>query len=155
MRRALHAIALGLLAGLAMPAAAQPLAPDYALTAPTLPLEPELGPPVPLFTLGLLQLGASSSDTGSGLSLQAGQQWFARAAIGRSLDAGLLSLGGGYRFTGGQALSMHVTRQLGQGRLGLAVRYDFSRAWLRLGYDAPTQGLRGADMLRFSAGMRF
>lgn len=155
MRRASHAVFLALLAGLAMPATAQPMVADYGLTTPTLPLDAELAPPVPLLTLGLLQLGASSSDSGRGLSLQAGQQWFARAGIGHSFDTGLLSVGGGYRFEGGQALSMHVTRQLGQGRLGLAVRYDFSQAWLRLGYDLPSHGLRGADMLRLSAGMRF
>lgn len=154
MRRALHFIALAGLAGLAAPVAAQPPAPDYSLTAPTLPLD-EMAPPVPLLALGMLQLGAAASNTGSGLSLQAGQQWFARVGLGQSFDSGLLSVGGGYRFRGGRALSMHMTRQLGQDRLGLAVRYDFNRAWLRLGYEAPTQGLRGADVVRFSAGMRF
>jgi hypothetical protein len=161
MRGALHSslsflLALGL-AGAAVPVAAQRFAPDYALTAPALPLDAEAAGRSPLLLLGPLQLGAAASATGSGLSLQAGQRWFARVGIGvgRGLDSDLVSLGGGYRFAGGDALSMHVTRQLGQERLGLAVRYDFNRAWLRLGYEAPTRGLAGPDLLRFSAGVRF
>lgn len=157
MRRALHSIATGLLACVLAaacgPAAAQRVAPDYALTAPVL-LDPELAPGETLAGFGPLELAAASSTGGSGLSLQAGQQWFARAAIGRSLDSEVVSIGGGYRFTRTRAVSMHVTRQLGQERLGLAVRYDFSRAYLRLAYEAPTRGL-GADTVRFSAGMRF
>lgn len=156
MRRALHSIALlAALAAWALPAAAQGVVPDYTLTTPALPLELEAAPPVALPGLGALQLAAVASPTGSGLSLQAGQRWFARVGVGRSLYSDVVSLGGGYRFNEDQALSMHVTRQLGQERLGLAVRYDFSRAWLRLGYEAPTRGLGGTDMLRFSAGMRF
>lgn len=159
MRGALH-FSLSLvsalaLAGLSMPAAAQRIAPDYSLTVPALPLDTENAGRAPLLALGPLQLGAAASETGSGLSLQAGQQWFARVGVGRTLDSDSVTVGGGYRFADGQALSMHVTRQLGQERLGLAVRYDFSRAWLRLGYEAPTRALAGPDLLRFSAGVRF
>jgi hypothetical protein len=66
-----------------------------------------------------------------------------------------MSVGGGYRFTGGEALSMHFTRQLGQERLGLAVRYDWSRTYLRLSYEAAPRPANGPDRLRFSAGLSF
>jgi hypothetical protein len=75
--------------------------------------------------------------------------------VGRSLDTDVLSLGGGYRFNEGEALSMHVTRQLGQERLGLAVRYDWRRSYLRLSYESPVRSLGRPDLLRFSAGVRF
>lgn len=135
--------------------AAQRLAPDYALTTPAIPLDAELAGRSPVAGVGAVQFGAASSATGSGLSLQAGQQWFARVGVGYGLESEAVTLGGGYRFADGQALSMNITRQLGQERLGLAVRYDFNRAWLRLGYEAPTRGLTGPDLLRFSAGVRF
>ncbi|QJW84326.1 hypothetical protein HK414_12555 [Ramlibacter terrae] len=102
----------------AAPAAAQRIAPDYTLTTPQLPFDGETAGRTPVASLGPLQLGASASATGNGLSLRAGQQWFARFGVGRSLDTEAISLGGGYRFADGQALSMHVTRQLGQERLG-------------------------------------
>jgi len=135
---------------------AQDIAPNYALTRPAWPAaaDPDLLPHSPMLSFGKLELSAASSATGAGLSLQAGQQWFARVGVGRSLDSDLVTLGGGYRFRDGQALSMHVTRQLGQERLGLAVRYDWTRSYLRLSYEAP-RSIGGADMLRFSAGMRF
>jgi hypothetical protein len=75
-----------------------------------------------LLSLRGVQLSSAGYGNGRGLSLQAGQQWFARVGVGRSLDSEGVSLGGGYRFSDGQALSMLVTRQLGQERLGLAVR---------------------------------
>jgi hypothetical protein len=50
---------------------------------------------------------------------------------------------------------MHVTRQFGQERLGLAVRYDWDRAYLRLSYESPVRAIGAPDRLRFSAGMRF
>ena len=159
MRRALHTLFLAFTAGVLVaavfPAAAQSVTPNYALTVPSLVSDPELSPRAPLLSLGPMRVAAAASTTGSGLSLQAGQQWFARAGVGRSLDSDVMSLGGGYRFADDQALSMHVTRQLGQDRLGLAVRYDSSRTFLRLSYDLPTRSLGGPDMLRFSAGMRF
>lgn len=155
-RPAALALLAGVLAAVASGAAAQGAAPLYSLTSPAPLLDPELMPVQPLFTAGPWQLAAARSSTGSGLSLQAGQQWFARVGLGRSLDSSdVLSLGGGYRFLGGQALSMHVTRQLGQERLGLAVRYDWSRTYLRLAYESALRATSGPDALRFSAGVRF
>lgn len=155
MRPAVRSVLASLLAAAAFACAAHGMA-DYALTAPAPQLDPELSPRHSLLALGPLQLAAATSMTGNGLSLQAGEQWFARAGIGRSLEADVLSVGGGYKFHGGQALSMHVTRQLGQERLGLAVRYDWSRSYLRLAYESPLRPLSGSpDTLRFSAGVRF
>ena len=138
-------------------AGAQEITPNYALTRPAWPAaaDPDLLPRSALMSLGKLELSTSASAVGAGLSLQAGQQWFARVGVGRSLDSDVVSVGGGYRFRDGQALSMHVTRQLGQERLGLAVRYDWTRSYLRLSYEAPTRPIGGADTLRFSAGVRF
>lgn len=138
-----------------MGAAAQAVSPVYQLTTPTPPLDPELSPRVSLFDLGPVRLATASSTSGSGLSLQAGHQWFARVGVGRSIASDVMSVGGGYRFNDGQALSMHVTRQLGQERLGLAVRYDWASAYLRLAYEAPPRLWNRMDTLRFSAGIRF
>ncbi len=143
---------------LAVPAAgAQELAPNYTLTRPAWSAagDPDLAPRLGLMSLAGVRLAAASSDSGAGLSLEAGAQWFARVNVGRSLDSDLVSIGGGYRFGDGQALSMHVTRQLGQERLGLAVRYDWTRTYLRLSYDANLGHSGGSDMLRFQAGVRF
>jgi hypothetical protein len=143
------------LAGL--PSQGQVLAADYTLTAPAIVGEFEPDPPtrasLPLW--GAVRLGAAASLTGSGLSLEAGQKWFARAGVGSSLDTDFLSVGGGYRFAGGDSLSMHVTRQLGQDGLGLAVRYDWRRSYLRFGYEMPVRSHGLPDRLRFSAGLRF
>src|SRR5262245_35239001 len=101
----------GVLAGaLAGPLGAQVLSPDYALTAPSWLLAPEseVVPRMPMAAWGVLRLAAGSSSTGGGLSLEAGEKWFARAGLGRSLESDSLSLGGGYRFAGGDALSMQV-----------------------------------------------
>ncbi|NML45472.1 hypothetical protein HHL11_17095 [Ramlibacter sp. G-1-2-2] len=162
MRRLFHFIAQASVAGAllasACGAAAEGTAPLYSLTTPAPLLDPELSPRQPLLNYGPLQLSAATSTTGtgSGLSLQAGHQWFARAGIGHSLEnSEVLSFGGGYRFTSGQAVSMHVTRQIGQERLGLAVRYDWTRTYLRLAYESPTRAMSGPDTLRFSAGVRF
>jgi len=146
-------IAAGVLAFASLAASAQGVAPSYALTAPL--IDPELSPRVPLMAIGPVWLSAASSTTGNGLSLQAGQRWFARVGVGRSLEADVMSLGGGYRFSDGNTLSMHVTRQLGQESLGLAVRYDWSSSYLRLSYESPSRPLNRPDMLRFSAGVRF
>lgn len=147
-----------LLAGLLLCAlgrpAAQGVSADYNLTTPTWPAEPDLAPG-PVTAWGPVRLGSSGSATGNGLSLEAGEKWFARAGLGRSLDTDAMSVGGGYRFLGGDALSMHVTRQFGQERLGLAVRYDWQRSYLRLSYDQPLRTPGASDRLRFSAGMRF
>lgn len=148
-------LACGLLA--AQAGLAQALAPNYTLNKPTWSSvsDPDLAPRMGLMSLAGLQLSAASSDTGAGLSLEAGAQWFARVNVGRNLDSDTVSVGGGYRFGDGQALSMHVTRQLGQERLGLALRYDWTRTYLRLSYDTRTGTMGAADMLRFQAGMRF
>ncbi len=138
-----------------MPAAAQGANPNYSLTRPVFPAE-EVAPAAALLSWGNVQLSSASAvGGGAGLSLQAGQQWFARVGLGRAVDNDVMSLGGGYQFGDGQAISMHVLRQLGQDRLGLAVRYDWSRSYLRLSYEAPLKPAAGVDMLRFSAGMRF
>jgi hypothetical protein len=137
------------------PAGAQRVAADYRLVAPPPLVDPEFTPHGALATFGPLRFAKASSTTGSGLSLEAGERWFARAGIGHSLDVDVMSVGGGYRFTGGEALSMHLTRQLGQERLGLAVRYDWSRTYLRLSYEAAPRPANGPDRLRFSAGLSF
>jgi hypothetical protein len=128
---------------------------DYSLTSPSLLAEPEVPGRLPLGALGPVRLAAARSATGSGLSLEAGEHWFARAGVGRSLDDKVVSVGGGYRFLDGESLSVHVTRQLGQERLGLAVRYDWRRSYLRLSYESPVRALNEPDRLRFSAGVRF
>ena len=134
---------------------AQSLSANYALTAPARVAEPEAGAGSPLAVWGPVRLSGDRTGTGNGLSLEAGENWFARAGIGRSLEGDALSVGGGFRFLGGDALSMAVTRQLGQERLGLAVRYDWRQAYLRLSYDQPLRNPGAADRLRFSAGVRF
>jgi hypothetical protein len=158
MRACLQIVASALLslaaAGVAMPAAAQTSSPNYSLTRPV--WGEEVAPTAPLLNWGGVQVSSASAIAGgAGLSLQAGQQWFARVGVGRTVETDMMSLGGGYQFQDGQALSMHVTRQLGQDRLGLAVRYDWTHSYLRLSYDAPLRQTGGVDMLRFSAGMRF
>ena len=159
MRRHFHLptgpLLAGVLAAAASGAGAQGVSPNYALTSPAPLTDPEMSPRVPLFAMGPVRLAAASSTTGNGLSLQAGQQWFARVGVGRTLDSDVASVGGGYRFLDGESVSMHVTRQLGQERLGLAVRYDWSRSYMRLSYEAPLRSMHGVDTLRFSAGVRF
>jgi hypothetical protein len=134
---------------------AQSFGANYTLTAPSLFAEPEVVPISPLAVWGPVRLSGARSGSGSGLSLEAGENWFARAGLGRSLEGDALSVGGGYRFIGGDALSMTVTRQLGQERLGLAVRYDWRQTYLRLSYDQPLRTPGAVDRLRFSAGVRF
>lgn len=148
------------LAGLALgamtlQAGAQVLSPNYTLTAPSLVTEPDVQAATPLAAWGPVRVSAGGWSSGNGLSLEAGHQWFARAGLGRSLDTEVASIGGGYRFAGGDAMSMHVTRQFGQERLGLAVRYDWERAYLRLSYESPVRSMGVPDRLRFSAGVRF
>lgn len=94
----------------------------------------------------------------SGLSLEAGERWFARVGVGSSLvDQERLSIGGGYRFGGGDTLSVQVVRGLGQDRMGLAVRYDWvNNYYLRVSYDRRfSDSLTPSPDLRFSAGIRF
>jgi len=104
------------------------------------------------------------SFSGAGLSLAAGQNWFAQVTVGRSVLAPLavapnaaadsMQLGGGYRWSDGQSLSLHVTGARGAGRLGLALRYDWPQYYLRLSLD-PRMDIGPVDTLRFSAGVRF
>jgi hypothetical protein len=159
MDRVFRFIAQALVAGALVAAvggaAGQGVAPSYSLTSPAPLLDTELTPRQALLSAGPLQLAAATSSNGSGLSLQAGHRWFARVGVGRSLESDVMSVGAGYRFSDGDALSMHVTRQLGQERLGLAVRYDWTRSYLRLAYETPLHTLNGSDRLRFSAGVRF
>lgn len=152
--------AAALLCALVAPLRAQLVAPDYTLTAPVRLQtaspwsDPELSVRQPLAAWGPVRLAASGTSSGDGLSLEAGEKWFARAGLGRSLDNGTLSVGGGYRFGSGDALSMQVSRQVGQVGLGLALRYDWQRSYLRLAYE-PTFRVPGSTDLRFSAGVRF
>ena len=159
MRRLYRPFTSVLVAGVllaAVPAFAQMAPANYTLTAPAWRVsEPELTPSAPLASWRGMRLAAASSFTGNGLSLEAGEKWFARAGIGRSLDFDIMSLGGGYRFADGNALSMHVTRQLGQERLGLALRYDLRSSFLRLSYEQPVRNPGAHESLRFSAGVRF
>lgn len=102
--------------------------------------------------------------SGAGLSLDAGRSWFAQVAVGRSLQHGNYPFGmaasdevrvsGGYRWGDGQALSLQVTGGSHSQRLGLAVRYDWPRYFVRLSYDSGLNPLP-QDNLRFSAGVRF
>lgn len=160
-RRTLSRLPAGLVAGVLAFAClwsqAQVLSADYTLTAPAFLGEIEPDPPTraSLLLWGPFRLAASASMTGSGLSLEAGEKWFAKAGVGRSTEAEFLSLAGGYRFAGGDSLSMHVTRQLGHEGLGLSVRYDWRRSYLRLGYETPVRSQNLPDRLRFSAGLRF
>jgi hypothetical protein len=99
---------------------------------------------------------------GAGLSVEVGRNWFGQAGVGRSLQntvpaagaAQVLSLAGGYRFGGGQSLSLQLSRGRGnEQRLGLAVNYDWPRYFVRFSYDRMT--LLPQDNLRVSAGLRF
>jgi hypothetical protein len=152
-----RSIVLPLFAAFAL-AASWAHAADYRLVpTPTAPLETEFAPQAPSIGWGPLQFARTTSSTGNGLSLQAGERWFGRVGVGRSLvERDAVSVGGGYRFGDNESLSMHLTRQFGQERLGLALRYDWSRTYLRLSYEPPPRLLGPAERgVRFSAGMRF
>jgi hypothetical protein len=153
MRFPFRSLAQALAAGFVLGAQAQPA--NYELIVPSLLFAPEFTPADPVLRVGPLRLAGARSSDGSGLSLEAGRSWFARVGVGRSLDTDVVSVGGGYRSGTGDALSMYVTRQLGQERLGLAVRYDWQRSYLRLSYDTPDRGFGLPDRVRFSAGVRF
>ncbi len=103
--------------------------------------------------------------TGAGLSLQAGQNWFAQVGVGNSIQSTIgisgalvsseVMVGGGYRWGDGQSLSLQVNRGQGlESRLGLSVSYDWPRYFVRLSFDAGLNPVP-ADKLRFSAGVRF
>lgn len=132
-------------------------APSYELTRPAASAagDGDLQPSGPAFAIGALRLApAASGNSGAGLSLEASQQqWFGRVAVGRTVELDMLSLGGGYRWRDGQSLSMQLTHSRQEG-LGLSMRYDWPRYYLRLSYD-PRPANAASDTLRFSAGIRF
>jgi hypothetical protein len=107
-------------------------------------------------------LQSQGDVSGAGLSLSAGRSWYGQVALGhaaapawRAEGSDVLSVGGGYRFPDGQAMSLQFSRGRGPDRrLGLAVGYDWPRYFLRFSWD---QRLNVApqDSLRFSAGLRF
>ena len=103
---------------------------------------------------------AFQASGGAGLSLEAGQQWFGRVGVGRTYgalpgaDGSLVSLAGGYRWSDGQSLSLQLTRSRTE-RLGLAVRYDWPKYFVRVSYDLRLATDPVPDTLRFSAGVRF
>jgi hypothetical protein len=147
---------------------AQAFSADYDLSRAAAPAADTAADRSAPFGLGNLHLGAAwqadAEFSGAGLSLAAGRNWFAQVSVGRSLQQanGLpgampndaLRIGGGYRWSDGQSLSLHVTSGRGPERLGLSVSYDWPRYFVRLSYDA---GLTPVpqDRLRFSAGVRF
>ena len=129
-------------------AAAQGFSADYGLVGGALsPAEPAGAYRSGLLELGGVRLGpalqADRQFSGAGLSLAAGQNWFAQVAVGRSLQlnpvlpgvtaSDAIRVGGGYRWSDGQSLSLQVT---GGRALGLQVSYDwphyFRAAVLRL-----------------------
>lgn len=149
-------------------AGAQVFSADYDLSRAVAPAADAASDRSPAFGFGGVHIGATlradSEFSGAGLSLAAGRNWFAQVSVGRSLQQanGLpgtvageaLRIGGGYRWSDGQSLSLHVTGGRGPERLGLSVSYDWPRYFVRLSYDS---GLNPVpqDRLRFSAGMRF
>lgn len=165
-------------AALACPASAQAqgFSADYGLSRPGVQLSE---PPTPAGRLGLFNLGpvrinpaiqSGPGYSGAGLSLQAGRHWFAQVGVGHELQqtpllpvspasSQVLSIAGGYRFGSGQAMSLQLSRGAAD-RLGLSVRYDWPRYFVRLSYDTMlspplSPSLLPQDRLRFSAGVRF
>jgi hypothetical protein len=108
--------------------------------------------------------GFSADYSLNGLSLQGGHNWFgqfglAQGPVSPLVHSGtndVMNVGGGYRWSNGQSLSLQLSRGRGQGqRLGLAVNYDWPRYFVRFSYDPPGLTLSPQDSLRFSAGVRF
>jgi hypothetical protein len=146
-------------------ATAQTFSADYALARSGIETSP--GPHhLGLISFGRVRVGPtlhSDGDfAGGGLSVAAGQNWFGEVAIGRSLESshvsvtgpGAVRIGGGYRWSDGQSLSLQLTGPRNGNRLGLSVNYDWPRYFVRLSYDTGLNPLP-QDNLRFSAGMRF
>lgn len=146
-------------------AAAQGFSADYGLVGGAVSqAEPAGGYRAGPLEIGAVRLGpslqADRQFSGAGLSLAAGQNWFAQVAVGRSLQqnpvlpgvaaSDAIRVGGGYRWSDGQTLSLQVSR--GQA-LGLQLSYDWPHYFVRLSYDSRLN-LNPPD-LRFSAGMRF
>lgn len=149
-------------------ARAQAFSADYDISRPVAPAADPAAGGRAVFGLGNVHIGAAlqadAEFSGAGLSLAAGRNWFAQVSVGRSLQQvnGLtgstpndaLRIGGGYRWSDGQTLSLHVTGNRGPERLGLSVSYDWPRYFVRLSYDPGLNPLP-QDRLRFSAGVRF
>jgi hypothetical protein len=151
-------LTLLLAAGLALPglASAQSFSANYDLTRPAA-TDADLLPSSAGVQLGPVRFASAFSPSavaGGGLSLETGRNWFGRITVGRSMETDVLALGGGYRWRDGESLSMQLSRGRHHDRLGLAVRYDWPRSYLRFGFDPkPYDG--ATDMWRFSAGVRF
>jgi hypothetical protein len=106
---------------------------------------------------------AAGRFSGAGLSMQAGQNWYAQVGLGRTYEPaanfsgvapmGAVNISAGYRWSDGDSLSLLLTRPRGE-RLGLSVSYDWTRYFLRMSYE-PGLSLTPADMVRFSAGLKF
>lgn len=149
-------------------AGAQAFSADYDLSRSAVPAAEPGAEQSPALRLGSVHIGAAlqadDAFSGAGLSLEAGRNWFAQVSIGRSLHQGrmlpgamysdAMRIGGGYRWSDGQSLSLHVTGGRGPDRLGLSVSYDWPRYFVRLSYD-PGLNPSPPDRLRFSAGVRF
>jgi hypothetical protein len=140
----------------AVPAHALDFSANYDLTRPNVPTwDTDLVPRGAGFAIGSARVVPSFGNvSGAGLSVEAGRQWFGRLTIGRSVESEGVALGGGYRWGDGQSVSMQLSRGMGSERLGLAVRYDWPRYYVRVGYEMRVRdGI--SDTLRFSAGVRF
>jgi hypothetical protein len=158
MRPILRTVHWLLLAAAAVPcvAAAQSFEANYELTRPAA-ADTDLLPLAGGLRFGTVRVTSAfspSAAAGGGLSLETGKHWFGRFTVGRSVETDIVAIGGGYRWRDGESVSLQLSRGRGQDRLGLAVRYDWPRYYLRFGFDPkPFEGAQ--DMLRFSAGMRF
>ena len=149
-------------------AGAQAFSADYGLASTSAAVADS--PPTPrtgLFGLGAVRLApalqADAQFSGAGLSVTAGKNWFAQVAVGRSLQQAAhlaptttdaFRVGGGYRWSNGQSLSLQVTGGRGVDRLGLVMSYDWPRYFVRLSYDSRLD-LAPVETVRFSAGMKF
>jgi hypothetical protein len=153
----------------AQAAGAQAFSADYELSHTAAPAPEAAAQRPSTFSLGGVRIGptlqADARFSGAGLSLQAGRNWFAQVSVGQSqyvaapglpgtVTGEALRVGGGYRWSDGQALSLQLTGTRGAERLGLSVSYDWPRYFVRLSYDT---GLNPVpqERLRFSAGVRF
>ncbi|HUR90298.1 MAG TPA: hypothetical protein VMZ74_14510 [Ramlibacter sp.] len=111
-----------------------------------------------------LERFASPTSLDAGLSLQRGRNWFGQVGLAQGPVSPLnhagtndiLNIGGGYRWSDGQSLSLQVSRGRGPGqRLGLAFNYDWPHYFVRFSYDPQGLSLSPQDSLRLSAGVRF
>jgi hypothetical protein len=108
----------------------------------------------------------SIAPYGAGLSLQAGARWFGQVGLAQTPTSPLVhsgtndavNLSGGYRFGGGQSLSLQLSMARGSGpgqRLGLSVNYDWPRYFVRFSYDPQRFTLQPQESVRVSAGVKF